>query len=348
MSGTGNSYRTACWVKDRLSQRGFAAEIIPLEPCTGKLRRVGLLVLIFPTHAFTAPWPVLKFIAKLPRQDGTEALIIACRAGWTIGPWLMPGLEGTAGYLAALLLRMKGCRVRGVMGLDMPANWTAAHWGLNAGHVQSIITAARAKTEAFTDAILAREFRFRGMLPLFAGLLLVPISFIYLALGRFYLAKIFFASLRCTGCGLCARTCPHGGIVMRGKRPFWTLRCESCMRCMNYCPEQAIECSHPLIVLLHYATAFPAAAYALGLFGLRNANGLCLIVQYCYALLTLCLVYRIFHSIVGVSAINRLFFFTTMTPLFRRYHEPTTCIEDLTANVASHRFDPSFRGANPT
>ncbi|NQT87762.1 4Fe-4S binding protein [bacterium] len=38
----------------------------------------------------------------------------------------------------------------------------------------------------------------------------LPVSLAYALPGRFYLAKMMFASSACNGCGLCAANCPFG------------------------------------------------------------------------------------------------------------------------------------------
>ncbi|MCP4023971.1 MAG: hypothetical protein GY729_19165 [Desulfobacteraceae bacterium] len=41
-------------------------------------------------------------------------------------------------FLAALILWIKGYRVRGALSLDMPSNMTSLHWGLHPKNVESI------------------------------------------------------------------------------------------------------------------------------------------------------------------------------------------------------------------
>lgn len=50
---------------------------------------------------------------------------------------------------------------------------------------------------------------------------------------------------RCTGCGLCARSCPLDNITMRpdpeGQRPSWGDNCTQCLRCYHICPTHAVR-----------------------------------------------------------------------------------------------------------
>ena len=45
----------------------------------------------------------------------------------------------------------------------------------------------------------------------------------------------------CTHCGICAKVCPVGNIVMKDGRPTWSDKCEQCMACLQWCPVEAIQ-----------------------------------------------------------------------------------------------------------
>ena len=350
MSGTGNTFRVTQWLLTAAHQRGLAAGAVDIEaarraefapPAAGEL--LGVLM---PTHAFTAPWPAIRFALRAPRGRGTPAFVVATRAGTKFGRVNFPGFEGTACYLIALLLALKGWRVRGVLGLDMPSNWIAAHPGLNAACVADIVAKARPKAERFLGDVLDGRARFSAgsLVCLALGLLVAQVSLAYLLLGRFVLARLFFANNRCTGCGLCARSCPFGVLSMRGgrrPRPYWTYACESCMRCMGFCPERAIEAGHAWAVLLYFIVTLPFAWWLLNA-GTRAAlwpapaagSRLVFWTQYPLTLLALALAYAGFWRLVRVRWINALFATTTFTRRWRRYHEPDTTMEDLNRHGA--------------
>jgi len=350
MSGTGNTFRVTQWLLAAARQRGLAAGAVDSEaarrekfapPAAGEL--LGVLM---PTHAFTAPWPAIRFALRAPRGRGAPAFVVATRAGTKFGRVNFPGFEGTACYLIALLLALKGWRVRGVLGLDMPSNWIAAHPGLNAACVADIIAKARPKAERFLGDVLDGRARFSAgsLVCLVLGLLVAQVSLAYLLMGRFILARLFFANNRCTGCGLCARSCPFGVLPLRGSRrprPYWTYACESCMRCMGFCPERAIEAGHSWAVLLYFAITLPFAWWLLKA-GARAAlwpapaagSRLVFWTQYPLTLLALALAYAGFWWLVRVRWINALFAATTFTRRWRRYHEPDTTMEDLNRHGA--------------
>jgi ferredoxin len=342
-SGTGNTLRVARWMAETIEAQGTPVEIRRIEegtandpPDRGEDHLLGLLS---PTHAFTAAWRMIWLACRLPRGAGTHAFVTLTRAGTKFGPFRFPGLEGTGGYLLWLILVLKGYRVRGVLAIDMPSNWIAFHPGFAPAAVSDIIAHARPKSERYVQRLLAGKRWFGGWIPLLLGFLLLPVSLAYLAAGRFFLAKTFFASNRCTACGRCAEKCPFGAIRMWGRtrrRPYWTMYCESCMRCMAYCPERAIEAGHSWAVLLYFAVTVPVAVWLFNSLeplipwiASLDHPAVLAVVQYVYFLVALVVAYFLFWVLIHIPPINTLFTYTTLTRIYRRYHEPDTEAEEL-------------------
>lgn len=285
---------------------------------------------------------MLKFVLRFPARKATSVIILPTRAGTKFGKVFLPGLEGTAAYLPAVILALKGYHLRGVMALDMPSNWTALHPGFSIPNAQAIIQRARPRLNLFLQNIYAGKNDFRGLVPLLLGLALLPVSAGYLLIGRFGLSKLFFATNRCDGCGLCARNCPANAIAMKGKhqpRPYWTFSCESCMRCMNLCPKQAIEASHLLALVFLMITNVSVSVLLLNwmtsqIAGVSRLNNgvVSWLLQYAYILTSMAAVYWLFSRLIRVPWINTLFSYTTFTRFYRRYHEPETNLEQLKKN----------------
>jgi Pyruvate/2-oxoacid:ferredoxin oxidoreductase delta subunit len=338
-SGTGNTLRAAGWMAEAAEVGGVPATVHqvvagcpPADP-PGPSHLVGLLA---PTHGFTAPWCMIRFALRMPRGQGTHAFVAVTRGSFKLGKFRVPGMEGTAGYLLALLLLLKGYRVRGVLGLDMPGNWTSLHSGFSPQSVEFLEERARPLACGYLERLLSGQTAFGGLLFLALGLLLLPVSLLYLLIGHLFLAKLFFANNACNGCGLCAQKCPVGAIRMVGEkepRPFWTYSCEGCHRCMAYCPKQAVEAGHSWGVLLYYAVSIPV-----GWLGATLLASWSPWVQYwgmlplCPAMVCLC--YLLFWSLLRIRAVNALFTWTTLTHYYRRYHEPSARLRDLESAVS--------------
>ncbi len=203
MTGTGNSFRAATWMAEVARRQGTDAKVIPYErACVEEEVEAGpdhLLGIVMPTHAFTSPWPILRFALGLPRGQGTHAFVAPTRGSVRIGRVCIPGSECTAAYLIALILWLRGYSVRGVRGIDMPLNWMSLFPGLHPRHVEVIRSRAQGQVSKFMEPILSgsRCFPWGSFGHLLFGLLLLPISVMYLLLGRFFLSKLFFANFRC-------------------------------------------------------------------------------------------------------------------------------------------------------
>lgn len=53
--------------------------------------------------------------------------------------------------------------------------------------------------------------------------------------------KHFYATDACTGCGLCAKSCPCQAIAMEQDKPVWRENCAFCLKCIHNCPVQALQ-----------------------------------------------------------------------------------------------------------
>lgn len=332
MTGTGNTYRVARWFAEATEALGRSATLHPIGHRRPTLEDAPMLGVLFPTHGFTAPWGVLKYVSRLPGLAGRSAFVVATRAGWG-WEWLrLPGFEGTGSWLVALILRLKGARVVGITALDMPSNWTVLHPGMRPANVADIIARSRLRAEGFIQTIGAGGRLYRGWVPLFFGLILAPVSLGYLLVGRLLLAKLLIADERCTSCGLCSKTCPFGAIRMLGRprRPYWTYACEGCMRCMNVCPEQAVQAWQPGMAILVGLSAWIMTPVWL----LVAAAGLApdgtvgevagQAVSWATMLGCWAIGYAALRSASRVAPVAWLLGHTTFTRLYRRYREPDT------------------------
>jgi Pyruvate/2-oxoacid:ferredoxin oxidoreductase delta subunit len=348
MSGTGNGWRAARQLHASSQAAGVPCAVTPINHADPPAE-IGddpqhLLGLIYPVHGFTAPWAMIRFALRLPRRRGTHAFLMVPRGASAFWHLYVPGFEGTAGYLIAAMLLAKGYRVRGVIGLDLPANWLTVHPGMNHAHATELFARTERKVDDFVTDILAGRTRFSvaSVVCLLLGLLLARISFIYLIIGRLMLAKMLFAGDRCTGCGLCAKHCPEQAIRLGENRPYWTFTCESCMRCIAFCPTRAIEGGYVWVALVIACTSLPVVDLAiravrpvLPALGQLLLGLLTFLLTYIFTLACGFLCYLALYLLARQRLVNFLLSRLTFTRWFRRYHAPEVTAQELNEPLQS-------------
>jgi ferredoxin len=269
-SGTGNSRVCAEMAAGYCSSRGLASRAGSLGEGIRMRERGGAAIvgLFIPTHGFTAPWAAVAEALRLPRGRGTTALVGACGGALDDGgSGFVPGFTGTAAWVAALALSMRGYRVRSILALDMPANWLVVPLAPDESLFRRCVPCARREIEGALERLLGggAAIRPRALAHLAAGLLLLPLSVAYLVAVRFVLSQLLFAGSGCDACGACEAGCPLGAVKLRGRRksrPDWSLACQSCMRCVSRCPRGAIRQSLPWTIAASYLSVVAASAAA--------------------------------------------------------------------------------------
>ena len=347
-SGTGSSLRVAMWMADVMHQTGVPATVSPSRgaaPGWAAAERpagsgTSLVGLVLPTHGFTAPGGALRLAHSLPRAAAwgghCDAVVVATRGATRVGGIVIPGYEGSAALLCALILQLKGYRILAAVGVDMPSNWTALHPAMPPDAVAEIRSRGRKQISALMATVLSGARVALPVLTALVALALLPVSIGYMLVGRRLLGKLFFSSERCTGCGLCAARCPHSAIEMRGsdgaRYPIWTLRCESCMRCMAFCPEQSVEVSHVyaigtgiIAMALTRARWLTEGEPSVAPFDAVPGWVVDLVVWSVLMLLG----YPLRDLLLRASWFRCLAGLVTVTRWYRRYHEPETQITDL-------------------
>jgi Pyruvate/2-oxoacid:ferredoxin oxidoreductase delta subunit len=348
MSGTGNSYRLARFIAEEAEKTGYQV-ILKSTKQANPIREIqegknNFFALTFPTHGFTMPWEILKFVCRLPSKKSNLAVSIATRGSLRAGKIFIPGISGSGTYITALLLALKGYRVKGILSQNMPSNWSTIYPAQKTRSLKEIIGRARKRVDRFTNDILQGKsdwINFNNLYELIFGFLLMPISVAYLFIGRFFHAKLFFANNNCNTCSICQKNCPYHAIRLLGKRkpmPYWTYRCESCMRCTKICPENAIEIGHSWGVILFYIGTLPFSVYFLKLIGngqhvLPWLNGTSAkeIIDLLFWYPAIFLPYFIFQLLLRIPPIHWFFTHTSMTHLkfWGRYKEPETNLRKL-------------------
>ena len=351
MSGTGNTYRMACWIKEIATNYLEDIKIVMINEKDAANRlthsRDTLVGVLFPAHGFMPPWSMIKFLLRMRRQGGIPALCAATRGAIKFGPLQIPGAAGLGTFLAALLLMIKGYRPRALFSQDMPSNMINFHWGLHSKNVETISTRAEQRLKQLVPRILEGRQVYLTRNNLWEALWSIGILWLipffpigYLLVGKLFMAKVMFANYRCVGCGLCARFCPNQAIEMRsvGKkmRPFWTYHCEVCLRCMGYCKKRAVEAGHSWAILLYFLGSIPLISYFL--FWLQDKYfkiptlayyfpEILIYISDCIAAILLS--YLVFWYLNKIPVVNSIFTYSTLTHYYRRYHQPQTKLKHI-------------------
>lgn len=318
-TGTGNSRNVAVWISEIAAENGVDCRLINIAAIDriniAKPDPEALIIFISPVHGFNYPPVMLHFIARFPKGRN-RVVLMNTRAGMLIGKFVTPGATGIAFYLSSLFLKLKGYGIRAFFPVNLPSNWISVHPGLNSGTVNYIHKNERKRVRKFTHRILGGSSDFRALLE-FYDILLLPIAILYYLVGRFMIAKTYYASSACNNCGLCIKDCPVKAIIRVDNRPFWTFRCESCMRCMGSCPKKAIEVGHGFIIgfVMIFSMVFLGLFYkyfGLCFFKIENETVKSILEPVVFLTL-LGLWYRVVHFLNRYRLFERVAVFTSLT-----------------------------------
>jgi Pyruvate/2-oxoacid:ferredoxin oxidoreductase delta subunit len=326
-TGTGNSQNVASWVSSVADKYNITTSVnniayidrLNTEPPPDD----ALIVFISPVHGFNYPPVMLNFIARFPKGRN-NVILMNTRAGMLIGKFVTPGLTGIAFYLSSLFLFFKGYKVKGMIPVDLPSNWISLHPGLNDKTVRYLHERNKERVSKHAEKFITGENDFRALREIVQDIAITPISAGYYFIGRFFLAKTFYASGDCNNCDICIKNCPVKAIVKKDSKPYWTFKCESCMRCMSNCPKKSIETAHGFVIAFLFFNSLLLTPlfykYTARLFTL-NSSVLRFLVEYAILFLSLAFLYRMIHYLMRFRFFERLMVFTSLTRIkwWRRY-----------------------------
>jgi len=263
-SGTGNAKQVALWFSEQAIQRNMVCQlhnIAETKPAPNIINSEDVIMIISPIHGFNFPKITLDFIRRFPKGKNC-AVLINTRGGLRIGRMVTPGLTGVAFILSSIILRGKGYHIIGQIPFDMPSNWLSIHPALSKKSVKFIFEKKRERVKKHFEKLVAVKADFSARKDILQDILIFPVSIAYYFVGRYFFAKSFYASSKCTHCNLCVSKCPVKAIKIVNRHPFWTFKCESCMQCMNSCPNRAIETTHGLWVMACFISAIGTPIFA--------------------------------------------------------------------------------------
>lgn len=319
-SGTGNSKNVALWFAQTSEKNGCSCTLHNIAEIDRKAipppDDQSLLVFISPVHGFNYPPIMLYFLLRFPRGRN-KVVLMNTRAGMLIGKWITPGLSGITFYLASLILLLKGFSIRGLVPVNLPSNWISVHPGLNARTIQYLHEQCRERVLKAAKIFISGGRNFNSIIEIIQDLLIAPVAVLYYIIGRFFLAKTYYASGDCNDCEACVKGCPVHAIIKVGNKPFWTFHCESCMKCMSLCPKKSIETAHGFTALFTWLfySLFLGAFYAYGAkLGLPVYHPVVQTILEPVLLLSLfAAAYRMLYLLMKIRLVERITVYTSLT-----------------------------------
>ncbi len=231
-TGTGNSLAAARTLSARLAE----AVVVPLAAILNSGKRYQVktdkAVFIFPVYCAGIPALVARALALIDLSKVSYVAAIANCAS---------SAGAALDIFAAELQRC--CKKSLAAGwiIYMPGNYTPLYGSERPDSIVRYLREADNRLLEIACAVkqgAAVDYALPAPLALLTGFLWkINVSCFP------YMQKRFRAERTCTGCGLCAKVCPVGNIVMSAtSRPQWLKKCEQCMACLQYCPVEAIQC----------------------------------------------------------------------------------------------------------
>jgi len=316
-SGTGNAKRIALWFSEFAAKKGIDCKTFDISKCDVSNISVvignALILIVSPTHGFNFPKITLDFIRHFPQGNNT-VILMNTRAGMKIGKFVTPGLTGIALLISSFILKTKGYKIAGQIPFDMPSNWLSIHPSLNEKTVKYLHEINYNRVEKHAEKIFSSQRDFLAYRDLAQDVLISPIAIGYYLIGRFALAKSFYASVDCDFCGSCIKQCPVQAIKNVDSRPFWTFKCESCMRCMNNCPKRAIETAHGLLIIVSILSSVGLTLLLQEVLQLEiKYSAIRLTIWSVIFIALLWIFYYIHHLLLRYRFLSKLISFTSLT-----------------------------------
>ena len=226
-TGTGNSLWTSRLVAAELGN----ATLCPMSLMKGDaLADAEAIGLIFPVHMWGVPGLVLNFLKEVRFDPDNYYFALAVNAGQ-----VSRTLIQLQNHMASLGLRLS-------LGIDivLPSNYIP--WGGPGPteKLERLYLSARGKIKQTAARIAGKQIAPMEQGPLWQRMVFTAVYKLTFKM----IPKMdggFWVDEKCNGCGICAKTCPVGNIVMTAEKPTWLHRCEQCLACIQWCPQEALQ-----------------------------------------------------------------------------------------------------------
>ena len=225
-SGTGTTAYAAEKIKEKLSLKGIAADIKPLDFIEEWDSGYDIYGFGFPVYAFGSPVPFKKFISQLADGNNKKAFVFS-----TCG-----GASGKCEHRESRLLKKKGFQVITAETFAGIANYPVGKVPDN-DNIQSFLNNNETKFSEMAEIISQSIYQ-----PLYKGSSIGHlVNKLFSWKGRIAFAKHAQADEKCIKCNRCVEMCPMDNISRVDNQILFGKNCAYCLRCINNCPVNAIR-----------------------------------------------------------------------------------------------------------
>ena len=228
-SGTGNSLQIAKSIAQHTGEKLISiSHSGNCEYTLGKDETIGF---VYPVYAWAPPKMVLKFIENLKLDNYNNNYVFSVvTCGDNVG--------NTMKRIKKSLKKVK-LPLNSGFSIQMPNNYIFMYDVDSKELEEKKLSAAQKTLERIYNVIDKKETDIfevvKGSLPSVLTSVVNPF-FNAFALQT----KKFYATEKCTGCGICARVCNCSNINVDNK-PVWGKNCSQCLACIHYCPAKAVQ-----------------------------------------------------------------------------------------------------------
>lgn len=239
-SATGNSLWVAQYISNAFNEPLCSVPDLMRKQFSDGIRytlrdEAEILFFVFPVHSWGPALVMLRFIRELQLSGlkGNRVFAIG-----TCGD--------DCGYTDRIVrkeLTGKCIPLEAFFSLKMPNNYILMRgFGVDPEPVKDEkLALAPSGMEQIVKAINTRSYSESQILR--TGMSRLKSYVVYPAFKRFVIGRQSFRTTEaCISCGLCAKVCPTGTIVMQNGKPVWQGKdCVQCTACIHRCSGKAIE-----------------------------------------------------------------------------------------------------------